>query len=321
MVDEYGFTFDGQHSGDQGISFREPIFLSGATPRVESTEIPGRNGDLHTWDGGYYNRSAECDCYVLSESIADDISAINSWLLSSQSYRRLMFDHDDRHFLMARTERGIEMQARGNLLTTCRISFDCKPQRYLVSGEEERDVSETLQISNPTAFPSSPLIYIEGQGNAAISYGNGFLSVVDMSSPIWYDTETDKAYNGNESMDRFVYASGDLSLFPGTNTIQKLDNYNGSNGEYDVDVSVGDQISVSYTDIGIANSPSAVYIKGGGKIEWYDDGGELVFTAKAPGVGTIEIWDSDSLVAQYSYRINASGTITKIVIVPRWWEL
>ena len=53
-----GFWLDGICSLDVGIRLQSGITFGQPTPRVTSTTISGRSGDLTEWDGSYGNVSA-----------------------------------------------------------------------------------------------------------------------------------------------------------------------------------------------------------------------------------------------------------------------
>jgi phage-related protein len=51
-----------------------------------------------------------------------------------------------------------------NTASQFNLVFDCKPQRWLMSGETEITVADGEEITNPTMFESSPLLEVEGYG-------------------------------------------------------------------------------------------------------------------------------------------------------------
>ena len=48
------------------------------------------------------------------------------------------------------------------------LVFDCKPQRFLISGEEEQTFTANGTITNPEMFPSTPLLEVTGTGTLGI---------------------------------------------------------------------------------------------------------------------------------------------------------
>lgn len=320
MADDLIFRFDGKRSDSMGIQQQSPAYLSPPVPRVESTTIPGRSGDLIKWDGSYENRTAQIECFLLSGLVEKQISDIQSWLISCQDYKKLTFDDDPNHFILARPTIGIEKQTRMSLLNPFTIEFDCKPQRYLIHGQREIDVTSSKTLKNPTKFNANPIIHIRGSGNVAVSYANASLSVLNLSGDLYYDTETDKAYNASGSLDKYVKASGDMSIPSGTHNVLEFDQHTSAEPRDHV-VDVGGSFSISYSDMGITTTPGGVEFTGGGGLSWIDDGGEIIFTGTAPGEGTATVILGGDPVYSFTYRVNSSGEITYIGFVPRWWEL
>lgn len=207
-------------SKSAGIELQRHIEVSAAVPNVESVTIPGRNGVLHQWDGTYKNRTVTADCYLLSGSIYYDITKINSHLLTSQAYRKLIISGDERHFFMARPTGGISEDVRRDILTPFTLTFDAKPQRYLVSGEREISVTNTNTIFNPTAFDSSPIIKLYVNGNGLLTVGSSSISFRDVSGELTIDTATGNATSGGVNYNSKVSFDGDdIRLKPGENYI------------------------------------------------------------------------------------------------------
>lgn len=220
MLDQY-FIFDGMRSKSAWIELQRPIKVSAAVPNVESVTIPGRNGVLHQWDGTYKNRTITADCYLLSGSIYYDITKINSHLLTSQAYRKLIISGDERHFFMARPTGGISEDVRRDIITPFTLTFDAKPQRYLVSGEREVSVTNS-SIYNPTAFDSSPIIKITASGvGPKLTINGNVILFASFTGEIIIDAETGNAVQDGVNVNGRVFYEfdEDLKLVPGENII------------------------------------------------------------------------------------------------------
>ena len=76
---------------------------------------------------------------------------------------------------------------------------------------------------------------------------------------------------------------------------------------YDYDLKIGATFSITYD----GSSPS---VECPSCLTYYDDGGEFVFTAAMAGAGTLQLYDSDTLIASYTVRITAqeSGSDTHV---------
>lgn len=212
------FIFNGQKARSLGLELQSPLSLSAAVPKISTSTIPGRNGVLHYYDGSYENRDLSGEGFILSADVSKRIGIINAWLLGPKGYARLERDEDPDHFMMARCKKGINSKIVKGLLTSCNISFDCKPQRFLKYGEGEFDVTESKKLLNPTAYDALPIITIEGAGNVSISSGLWTLEFKDLSGSVTFDSETLCSYNGNVNLNAKTSLSGDVILPPGENT-------------------------------------------------------------------------------------------------------
>jgi phage-related protein len=66
---------------------------------------------------------------------------------------------------MAVYKSGLEVDATSIQSGEFDIVFDCKPQRWLTSGETAVSVADGGTLDNPTLFESEPLLAVEGYGN------------------------------------------------------------------------------------------------------------------------------------------------------------
>lgn len=223
---DMSFTFDGKYARTLSIELEEPIKLSAPVPNIETVTIPGRNGDLHFWDGSYKNRTATAKCFICGHMLPQEISMLNAHLFGSHAYRRLEIDCDDAHFLLARPTSGVGGAAVLGLLEAFTLTFDCKPQRFLKYGEAAVDVTARSSIYNPTVFVSKPLYVIEYEPEyEALSprlevVGGGSITVSGKYGTVFYDAELDEAYTETgQSINNMVSVSGSLELKPGENRL------------------------------------------------------------------------------------------------------
>lgn len=214
-----GFTFNDIRSKQIGLELQAPLVLSAAEPNVVTTTIPGRNGTLCYYDGSYKNRTLSGDCFILGEDVERKIGEINAWLVRYRGYGRIELDEDSEHYMLARSKTGIRSQIINGVLNACSVSFDCKPQRFLIYGEKAVDVTDSKVIYNPTAFPSLPDIIIEGNGDVSISTPLWSLSFKDLTGEVRYSSESYIAYNKhNEIFNNNTIVSGDILLNSGKTT-------------------------------------------------------------------------------------------------------
>ena len=231
------FYIDGVDARNFGIYLQKPIEFSEAVPVVEIQSVPGRNGDLVFESGNYENRTATASCFCLQKDVGKALSAAGRFLMSKHGYRRLETSDDPDHFWLARIENSPAISQRLRTLAPFKITFDCKPQRFLKSGEEklvfypkESDAGFgiTNRIYNPYLFPAKPFIsvYFSGIDSACDFFIKSCeteelrrvaAQVKDESLVLNIDCDTNNAYNdyGNQNKNVFTYEFPEI--FPGEN--------------------------------------------------------------------------------------------------------
>lgn len=161
------FTYDGESSLDYGVYLTGEGVFNAPERAVEMIEIPGRNGTYALDQGRFKNITVTYKAGMVdySESdFADKMSDLRNWLCSKVGYCRLEDDYNPNEYRMAVYMSGIQVDHEDLQTGEFEITFDCKPQRWLSSGETATSVANNGTITNPTRFASSPLIQAWGYG-------------------------------------------------------------------------------------------------------------------------------------------------------------
>lgn len=237
-MDNYDVILNGVSGADMGLLFPSPLELSAPEPRVTTESVPGRNGDVHIFDGSYKNRTAYLRGCLYEGFVKGAFDVFNEWLFAKPGYLRLETADDPGHFMMARVANGSSVLTRANKVAPVDVKFDCKPQRFLVSGENSSNVYKTdpnpTLLLNITKYASKPLLKINytvttGNGQILFENSNGSqtiyvstLKLANYGQSIYYDSEIDTVYNnygGGTSYDDVFRYSADIVLTPGENLI------------------------------------------------------------------------------------------------------
>lgn len=172
------FTYDGESSLDYGVYLTGEGVFNAPERAVEMIEIPGRNGTYALDQGRFKNITVTYKAGMVdySESdFADRMSDLRNWLCSKVGYCRLEDDYNPNEYRMAVYMSGIHVDHEDLQTGEFEITFDCKPQRWLTSGETAVSVANNGTITNPTRFPSSPIVQAWGYGG--INIGNYPLTI------------------------------------------------------------------------------------------------------------------------------------------------
>ena len=213
------FYLDGIDARSAGIQLQAPIEFSEAVPVVEAQTIPGRNGDLIWETGSYENRSGSASCFCLQKDVEKAISSAGRFLMGKKGYRRLETSDDPDHYWLARVENSPQIAMRLRTLAPFEIGFDCKPQRFLKSGENpivfNNDLSAEilsngikLTIFNQYGFDALPLIkvyFFEDAPGDYLYFSNESgkkweIFIENSNGHIYLDCDTQNAYNESGSM-------------------------------------------------------------------------------------------------------------------------
>ena len=179
------FTFDGESSADYGVYLTGEGVFNAPERSVEMVEIPGRNGNFALDKGRFENISVTYRVGMFDddeENFADKVSAFRNWLCSKVGYVRLNDDYNPNEYRMAVYSGGVELEHDFLIAGEAQITFDCKPQRWLTSGETAVSVADGGTLDNPTLFESEPLLELMGTGNVSI---NG--STIDINNDPYGD--------------------------------------------------------------------------------------------------------------------------------------
>ena len=191
------FYLDGIDARSAGIQLQAPIEFSEAVPVVEAQTIPGRNGDLIWETGSYENRSGSASCFCLQKDVEKAISSAGRFLMGKKGYRRLETSDDPDHYWMARVENSPQIAMRLRTLAPFDIGFDCKPQRFVKSGENPVVFTSDGYIFNQYGQNALPIIVLRGQGAGRLIVGHCFVDIKAMDGTLYLDSETQNAYNNN----------------------------------------------------------------------------------------------------------------------------
>lgn len=166
-----GFIFDGENSRTYGVYVTDVEVFGAPVRNVEMISIPGRNGSFALDKGSYENIQVTYKCAMGCESQEDfnaGISAFRNMLASRIGYKRLEDEINTDEYRMACFRGGISVPTLNKETATFDVVFDCKPQRYLKSGETAVSVSSGGTITNPTLYDASPTLLVDGYGDITI---------------------------------------------------------------------------------------------------------------------------------------------------------
>lgn len=141
-------------------------------PDYEAVSIPGRSGDLHIWNERWKNKQVTYRC-VCMKNASTVIPALITQLLAQYGYQRITDTlHDDYYKLGEFVGATNINYAMGRDAARFNLTFDCKPQKWLISGDTAITITSATTITNPTPFPAYPLLKLNGRGTVTLNHVN-----------------------------------------------------------------------------------------------------------------------------------------------------
>ena len=162
------FTFDGTNSRNYGVYITGQGVFNAPERNVEMVEIPGRNGAYALDLGNFNNIEVTYPAGIFADTEADfaqAVSDLRNFLCSKSGYCRLEDDYNSGEYRMAIYKSGLEVTNEMLIAGEFNIVFECKPQRFLTSGETAVAVASGGKVTNPTLFDAKPQLQVYGYGN------------------------------------------------------------------------------------------------------------------------------------------------------------
>lgn len=191
-------TFDGVNSLAYGIYITGQAVYNAPQRVVNLVTVPGRNGAIAIDEGRFENIQVTypAGCFADDQTdFAEKISAFRNAIASKRSYKRLTDEYNADEYRQALYMSGLEVTPTYDRAGQFDIIFECKPQRFLLSGETAVTLSADGSITNPTAFDARPLLVATGTG--VVDIGGHSLTILSggtTNQTLYIDCETQEAW-------------------------------------------------------------------------------------------------------------------------------
>lgn len=214
------FVFNGESSLDHGLYVGGQGTFNAPQRDVTKVAIPGRNGDLIKDNGRWLNISVPYNI-VIMDDFKYNADEVRAWLCEPESYARLEDTYNPDFYRLARLAESIDFSTSAfNKTGKATVIFDCKPQRFLKSGEALVQQTKNMMIFNPTRYASKPLIRVTCAGSGTVTVGLFTITLSDISTYVDIDCETQDCFAGTTSLNNKVTLSdGFPVLMPRGNMI------------------------------------------------------------------------------------------------------
>ena len=213
------FIFNGESSLDYGIYVGGQGTYNAPQRDVSKISIAGRNGDLIMDNGRWLNIQVPYNIVIMKDFL-NNTDGIRAWLMEPVDYVRLEDTYHPDSFRMARFDGPINFTtAAWNNSGKAKITFDCKPQRFLKSGEIKQTLSIGDAVYNPTRYESKPLIRILGSGDGVVYLGEYIIGVTGLATHVDIDSELQDCYIDHMPANDKVTLTDGFPLLPAGKTV------------------------------------------------------------------------------------------------------
>ncbi len=173
-VQQQSLVFGNVDSADYDIYISGEGVFNAPERAVEMVQVPGRNGAIPIDQGHWENIKVTYPAIYNGASLTDfvkDIDGLRNALAAELGYQRLADTLHPNEYRLGIFSGGLEVDPiKYAPAAEFDIVFDCKPQRFLVSGETETEIASSGDtITNPTRFESQPLLKLDGYGKVAFN--------------------------------------------------------------------------------------------------------------------------------------------------------
>ena len=222
-------TYDGVASTDYGIVVSEATTFERPTRKQTVYQIPGRNGSVLFQEDAWEDVTRSYKVWLAEDVVEDSggnrsgylvekVDAYEALLNSKSGYLKLTDNFEPDVYRLAYYSGGDSFSNEMTQYGRATLRFTCRPERFLVSGDTAKTVTNGSTMNNPTRFASKPLIHIEGTGAVSVSFGGKTINAT-LTDYINIDCDRQNAYR-LESENKNSLISGSFPVLKsGDNTI------------------------------------------------------------------------------------------------------
>ena len=218
------FIFDDMNSLEENLLIQKKDTYKGAARDLSYISVPGRSGDILKDNRRYHNVTVRYDVVAIAKQqidLAEIAHRLREKLLMKIGYFKLRDSYDTRYFRWASYSEEFDLTSELPELGFSSIAFNCKPFRYLLSGENIKAFTESGGVLvNPEKCKSKPYIKITGNGDISLFINNSAFQFREIEEYIELDSEAMIAYKGDVSENSKMYTPEFPFLSAGANTIE-----------------------------------------------------------------------------------------------------
>lgn len=212
-------TFNGTDLRDFGVYITGSGTFNAPEREYSEIAIPGRNGSLIGNEKRLANIEVTYPAFIYSD-FKRQLGALRAFLLSQIGFHKLQDSYHPDEYRLALFRGPIDVEPVAKLNAgQFDLVFNCRPQRFLTSGDTVTTLTASGTIVNPTSFDAQPHLRVYGTGS--VTFGGTTITITSADGYTDIDCALMEAYKGAVSKNDCIELSdNDFPVIPaGENTV------------------------------------------------------------------------------------------------------
>ena len=135
--------------------------ISSAPERdVSIVAVPGRNGDVVIDSNRFKNKTVQYKCVIDGSDSQYDFERMMAWLKSLKGYQRIEECYHPDYYRMGTFNAAVDPDTQNTQQVAFTLTANCKPQRYLLNGEQQSEAFVPL-FPDGLAYYTSDLLAMD----------------------------------------------------------------------------------------------------------------------------------------------------------------
>lgn len=190
------------------------------TRKFSAVQIAGTNREIVNMEDAWDCYDQPYTMYVgdgSEDSIQEALHNV-ARILCKSGWQVLIDDYEPDVYRLAYYVGGFESDNRYTRLGKFDVTFRCRPERFLISGDSDIDVSNGSILTNATIHEAKPLIHVIGSGDGTITIQGQTLEIEGMADYLNIDCDKMDVYRlPNENRNNLV--SGEFPVLKAGNNV------------------------------------------------------------------------------------------------------
>ena len=164
--------------------------------KMSVVQIAGSNREIVDMEDAWDCYDQPYSMYIgdgSKNSIQEGLNEV-ARVLFKNGWQTLFDDYEPDYFRLAYYQGGFDTENRYTRLGRFDISFRCRPERFLISGNAPVSLATGEKVCNPTSYPAKPLIHITGSGSGTLTVAGITMSFTGIEDYLNIDCDTMDVY-------------------------------------------------------------------------------------------------------------------------------